>query len=123
MAEWYEVENGGEGIFAQGDVAFVVCDPSEIPADAKLVAAEPDGTLVVAHSETGHHHAFPDGSVVVMYTTANPQICYLRCETTADLLHHRSWDTHAPLEFGGGRVYRVHRQAEQRPDGWAFVAD
>lgn len=122
-AKWYEVEAGGTGIFAQGDVCFVVCDAADVPADARLVPLEFDGHLVVAHSETGHHHAFPDGSHVVMHTTSNPQICYLRCETTAELLHHRAWDTHAPVEFGGGRVYVVHRQMEPRPDGWQIVED
>lgn len=119
MGKWFEDEK----VCAQGDVLFSVVDDAEIPADAKPLKREPDDRLVVAHSETGHHHAFPGGSHVELLATNDPRVCYLRCEQTSTLLHERAWDTHAPTEFGGGLTYKVHRQIEETPEGWQFVAD
>lgn len=121
MKKWYEDKE--QLVAAQGDVLFEVVEPGEVPKDAKPAKREVDGQLVVAHSETGHHHAFPDGAFVEMLTTSDPRVCYLRCAETAELLHHRSWDTHDPMEFGGGLCYRVRRQVEETPEGWQFVAD
>lgn len=117
--KWYDREK----VCAQGDVLFEVVDSTAVPADAKPVGRAADGRLIVAHSETGHHHAFPDGSLVEMLTTSDPRVCYLRCEQTSTLLHERAWDTHAPTEFGGGLTYKVYRQIEETPEGWQFVAD
>jgi hypothetical protein len=82
---------------------------AEIPSDA--VEEERRGPVVVAHSETGHHHAFPKDCDVTYYTTNNPLIAYLRVESESILEHHRSFDTHEAFVFEPG-VYELRRPRE-----------
>lgn len=118
---------------AQGDVLFTrlgqLGAPKEIPADA--VAQSADGPVIVAHSETQHHHAFPKDSGVTLYTTGDPLRCYLRIESQSDidsgavaavLEHLRPFDTHEALGFTPG-CYEVSRQQEYTPEGWRRVED
>lgn len=110
---------------AQGDVLFRRV--KSIPKGANLQKRK--GPLVVAHSETGHHHVIesPD---VKLYTTADPMICYLRLEGVAhaDVVHQRPHDTHETLRLSGtggrgGACFEVRRQREWTPEGWRQVAD
>ena len=102
---------------AQGDTFFRWVE--SIPKEAKVVKKW-DG--VVAHSETGHHHAFKDIGAAKLYRTEDPFICYLRCETEAMLEHLRDFDTHAPILFAPG-CYEVRRQREHTPEGFRMIAD
>jgi hypothetical protein len=114
---------------AQGDVLFrrVEC----IPSDCRPVPTI--GALVVAHSETGHHHVIrsPD---VVLYENSSPWICYLRLEGPfADVEHLRPHDTHETVRLLGASdaptFFEVRRQREHvpvpAPNGaaWRSVAD
>jgi len=92
---------------AQGDVYFRRV--SKLPSEA--VEARFDGPVVVAHSETGHHHAFPKGCDVTYYATKNPLVAYLRVGSESVLEHHRSFDTHAAFVFEPG-VYELRRPRE-----------
>jgi len=105
---------------AQGDCILIPID--EIPTDA--IEQPHQSRLVVAHSETGHHHAI-DADGVVRFAPADPLVCYLRVEGPwADLVHERPWDTHETVRLpGGGRMYAVHRQREETPEGWRAVQD
>lgn len=108
---------------AQGDVLFRRV--KALPKDAKERAR--NGALVVAHSETGHHHVInsPD---VRLFETADPFVCYLRLETPfADVEHMRPFDTHETIRLLGNKktpsFYEVRRQREHTPEGWRMVAD
>ena len=95
----------------QGDVAFTRVD--KLPEG--LVQAEPDqetGHIVVAHSETGHHHAFAaqDG-VALMEDPNDPLVAYLQVNTPSQLQHHRSFDPHQTILFESG-TYRINRHCE-----------
>lgn len=100
----------------QGDVYFDVAD--SIPSDATPVPRKP-GPIVVAHSETGHHHAFPEGAAVEVFATKDPFVCYLRCDAPTMLEHHRDFATHEPIAFPIG-IVKVTRQRERAwtPEGW-----
>ena len=107
----------------QGDVAFMRID--EMPTGVELKRAEPriDGQVIVAHSETGHHHVMKGAE---FFETSDPFVCYLRLEGPSALIsHERSFDTHAPqsLEGGKGAVWKVIRQREMTPEGWKRVED
>lgn len=108
------MKNVGNGR-PQGDV--VIRKVSSIPADATRV--EGSGRVVVAHSETGHHHAIDDDGVV-RFTVQDPLICYLQVDGAfADIVHHRPWDTHETVRLdGGGQCYEIRRQVETTPEGW-----
>ncbi len=104
-----------EKMACQGDVVFRKVD--KLPKDAK-----PTNSLIVALSETHHHHSFPKDSGVTLYTTRDPMICFLQVSQESMLEHHRSFDTHEPIMFKPG-VYEVRRQREFTPEGWRRVED
>lgn len=106
----------------QGDVMFRIV--KTIPNQFARVSA--DGPLVVAHSETGHHHTISDPSVAMFATPSDPLVCYLQLgDGNCDVVHNRSWDTHETLRLLGkpGTIYEVRRQREWTPEGWRRVAD
>src|SRR6185503_17424127 len=110
---------------AQGDVLFRRVD--KLPKGLKEV--DPKAVRkVVAHSETGHHHAI-DELGVKMYQGEDPLTCYLMLESVehCDVVHHRPHDTHETIRlFGGGgvgSVFQVRRQREYTPQGWRRVED
>lgn len=106
----------------QGDVCFKRV--SEMPDSAKREAR--NGALIVAHSETGHHHSIDD-SGVVRYDVGDPLVCYLQLSENVehvDVVHHRSFDTHETMRLlGPGSIWKVIRQREWTPDGWRRVED
>lgn len=110
---------------AQGDVLFRKV--SEIPTNAKEVAVPKDRRLIVAHSETGHHHVIEDfhGQMFQVPDEAGLSVCYLRVEgaTNLGVTHHRPYDTHDALKLMGGGIWEVRRQRENAPEGWRQVRD
>ena len=65
-------------IAAQGDVLFRIID--KLPADV-IETKRDKGPLVVAHSETGHHHSIETQGVrLYEKATRDPLICYLAIE-------------------------------------------
>lgn len=110
-------------IAAQGDVLFrrVECISGDVVEQPR------NGPLIVAHSETGHHHVIesPDARLL---TTLDPLVCYLRLEGPfADVMHQRPFDTHETLRLlgdeSGSTYFEVRRQREHVPDGWRRVED
>ncbi len=111
-----------ENVGAQGDVFFVKVDAAEIPKDAKSLAPE-GGFHIVAHSETGHHHAVRADGTVFWQGPADPFTCFLRVDDVfADVVHRREFDTHETLRLGQG-VWKVRRQREYTPQGFRRVED
>lgn len=107
---------------AQGDVIF-----RRVKAVPKGFAAKPAANrVIVAHSETGHHHAI-DSTGVRIHESSDPLVCYLVLEsvTHADVVHHRSYDTHETIRLSGpiGAIFEIRRQREYTPEGWRLVLD
>jgi len=108
---------------AQGDVLFRRIDA--LPENANRVYR--DGPLVVAHSETGHHHVIrsPDAE---LFSAKNPLISFLRIDGTfVDVEHLRDFDTHETLRLLGNETgptyFEVRRQREHTFDNWQLVND
>lgn len=104
---------------AQGDVMFLRLEsmPEGVTQD------KAKGPLVVAHSETGHHHVLEGGKLVELFRGQDATICYLRIANgPADVVHHRPFDTHETLRLAPG-IWEVRRQREATPEGWRQVAD
>ena len=94
---------------AQGDVLFR-CIRALPPDLIEVGFAQP---LVVAHSETGHHH-HAVGEEVRLFekATRDPLVCYLRIDGDfADIVHERSFHTHETLRLARG-IWEVRRQRE-----------
>jgi hypothetical protein len=105
-------------IGAQGDVLFRRI--AVLPSEAK--PSNEKGRIIVAHSETGHHHAIDD-SGVVRFETGDPLVCYLQLASDCDVVHHRPFDTHATVRLIGPGIFEVRRQREYTPQGWRRVED
>jgi hypothetical protein len=107
-------------IAAQGDVLFrrIWLLPEDV------VEQRRDGRIIVAHSETGHHHAIDDADVRLFERRdRDPMICFLAIDGKfADVVHHRPHDTHEPLRLPRG-LWEVRRQREWRPEGMERVED
>jgi hypothetical protein len=111
---------------AQGDVLF-----RRLPSLPKSAVAKPtNGSIVVAHSETGHHHSIDRADGVQFFTEpSDPLICYLQLDGVAhvDVVHHRAWDPHDTLRLLGTpkkkTVFEIRRQREYSPQGWRRVED
>src|SRR5690349_698830 len=98
-----------EQMGAQGDVLFRRI--GKVPSGFKETTRK-CARLVVAHSETGHHHAIDDLGVK-LFEGDDPLRCYLMLENVdhADVVHHRPFDTHETMRLLGspGAVFEVIR--------------
>jgi hypothetical protein len=110
----------------QGDVMFRRVD--SLPSGLRRVEPAPEG-LIVAHSETGHHHLV-DPTQAALFAGDDPMVCYLQVSDYCDVNHARPWDTHETLRLIGGggstekaAVWKVVRQREWAPEGWRRVED
>jgi gentisate 1,2-dioxygenase len=105
----------------QGDVAFTRVDDLE---EKEFTTLKPEqGQLVVAHSETGHHHAFLENDdVEVLEDPDNEFVAWLRVTADSALKHYRAYDNHETIKFTPG-IYRINRQREYTPEGFRRVAD
>lgn len=104
---------------AQGDLLITKVD--EIPCEYEP-AKDESGKHVLAHSETGHNHVV-DSACVDMYTAANDDFtAYIDVKKPCDVIHLRSFDTHAPISLLDGK-YRITRQREYTPEGYRRASD
>lgn len=108
-----------KGAAAQGDCFIIPVE--EIPSNAVEAKAE-NSKLIVAHSETGHHHALSAEGATLYSVPGNPMVSYLSVAAESDLEHERSFDTHETLRLPRGN-YQILRQREGAPEGWRQVAD
>ena len=92
-----------------------------IPTNAMAQVGE-DGHLILAHSETGHHHIVLERSAQMFIDQTNAFIAYLNVAEPCVLEHLRSFDTHEPYALEPG-FYEVRRQREYTPEGWRRAAD
>lgn len=110
---------------AQGDVLFRRVPA--LPTTAKPVERRKGAPIVVAHSETGHHHVVRDPAAR-FFTTDDPFVCFLSLECpSVDVEHLRPHDTHETVrllgEPSGPSHFEVRRQREHTPEGWRMVQD
>jgi hypothetical protein len=108
-------------IAAQGDVLFrrIAHFPAGV-AERKRRGE----SLVVAHSETGHHHAIDDPEVRFFQRLGHDgMVSFLSVDGEfADVVHHRPHDTHETLRLPRGN-WEVRRQREWTSHGPWQVED
>ena len=104
----------------QGDIIVRIVD--ELPAGLREVAPE-DGKLIVAHSETGHHHAVEARLAKLLRGDDSPWTCYLHVTAEyADLVNLRAQNPHETMRLPQGYV-RIDRKTEYTPAGLRAVQD
>lgn len=110
---------------AQGDCIFRRV--ASVPENAKELKVS--GSIVVAHSETGHHHAVDAMHARYFEVPGSSLVAYLQMGDTVagglDVVHHRPFDTHETLRLLGKKddVWEIRRQREWTPEGWRRVED
>ena len=121
--------------FAQGELRIWLKEfaPKELLPNAenlKEINAE-NGMLIVAHSETGHHHSIevidrPDKNynktAQRLIDDTNDLIAELRIYEESKLVHHRANDTHKAYLLPVGE-YICRIDTEYTPDGYRKVMD
>lgn len=108
-------------IAAQGDL--LIRRIETLPEGMNRVDNPADGKLIVAHSETGHHHYLNVKDSVEYYMNpSDPNICFLRTEVPLNLIHARPTHTHETIQIPPG-VFEFRRQQEYTPQGWRQVQD
>lgn len=99
---------------------------TEVPKDAVEVPRERDGKLLLAHSESGHHHYIHDRNATLFRDKNDPNICYLRVDGAPVLLEQNKPRTdsqrHPDHNIPSGLFY-VPTQQEWTPEGWRRVQD
>jgi len=113
-------------IAAQGDVTFVRIN--QLP-DGLVPVEAADGSYIVAHSETGHHHVVPEQDTQCFMAPDNndrqgPPLLYLVCENGLRVDHMRSNDTHESLISDKGMFVVVpQRESDGTLEGWRRALD
>lgn len=112
---------------AQGDVMFRRV--AKLPPGVREIKRS--GPIVVAHSETGHHHVI-DAPHVRHYESDNPLIGYVvdipGTRAPVDVEHRRTWDTHETIrllndEPSAPAVWQIIREREWIPESWQRAQD
>lgn len=109
-------------VCAQGDILIMKIDA--LPANA-VKTENPEsvgGSVIITHSETGHHHVMERAKVEVFTLPDSIMDLLLVVKEETSLEHLRGHDTHEPILFTPG-TYHVRRQREHTPEGYRRVAD
>jgi hypothetical protein len=107
---------------AQGDVLLIKID--HLPEGLQEVPPEFDGTRIIAHSETMHHHIVEAEKTTLYRLPESIYECFLVVKEQTELRHLRSFHTHESILLQPG-IFRVRRQRERAytPEGWRRVQD
>ncbi len=111
----------------QGEVLFIpVEDFNDDDANYKAVPLE-NGSLIVAHSETGHHHVIEkpktsQAQLLISNTNALMGRLVVDGKDGANVKHLRSFDTHNTVKLPKGK-YLVRYAREHSPEGIRRVLD
>lgn len=106
---------------AQGDLLMLRVN--SLPKIVTRIEPE-NGSFIIAHSETGHHHIIEAKDGVSLFKTNDFMEKYLHVIDNVEvtLEHLRSFDTHESWLLKGG-TYRILRSRELREEGWGMVTD
>jgi hypothetical protein len=102
---------------AQGEINSTRID--KLPKD--VVEVKPvNGSFIIGHSETGHHHTL-EASGCKVFEAKNPpsgmKVLYAVLEQAKSLTHDRSFDTHESLNHEPGIYeFRIGREHDHYAD-------
>lgn len=109
----------------QGECLFIKVEQFN-DNDSDYEAVKPEGKqLIVAHSETGHHHVIDiarSKQADLLINKTNTLIGRLVLGEDAEVKHLRSFDTHETLKLSAGK-YVLRYRREYTPEGLRRVAD
>jgi hypothetical protein len=104
---------------AQGELSVIPVTADKIPgvsrtSPADKVLRDKDGSFIVGHSETGHHHVLDANAVDIMFADVKDNIesFFVRVRETTQLTHRRPTNTHAPVDLEAGQYYEIRGARE-----------
>ena len=105
----------------QGDLLIQRIDalPKHCMDDESTVSSD---HIVLAHSETGHHHVVDSRSTKLFIDRENPFVMFLHVEKKTELNHLRNFDRHESLLLDEG-FYQVRKQREYVSEGFRLAQD
>ena len=107
----------------QGEVLFIQVDEFPLDKEEYQSATPENGMLVVAHSETGHHHVIDRPKQAdLLIGKVNKFIGRLIAKEDCEVKHLRSFDTHKTLNLPKGK-YILRYRKEYTPEGLRRVMD
>jgi hypothetical protein len=115
--EKQEAAHRVEQMGAQGDLLIMRID--RLPDGLKEEKC--GDRIVVAHSESGHHHIL-ETHEARLFRGADPFTCYLQLAGESQVVHNRTFDTHGTLSMGPG-IWAFKNQREYQPEGWRRACD
>lgn len=109
----------------QGECLFIQVDEFDDSADNYQTMQPEQGHLIVAHSESGHHHVIDISrskqADLIIHKTNN-LIGRLVLGEDVEVEHLRSFDTHKTLKLPAGK-YVLRYRREYTPEGLRRVQD
>jgi len=109
----------------QGECLFIKVDQFN-DNDADYEVVKPEGQrLIVAHSESGHHHVIDisrSKQADLLINKTNNLMGRLVLGDDAEVEHLRSFDTHETIKLPPGK-YVLRYRREYTPEGLRRVAD
>lgn len=109
----------------QGECLFIKVDQFEDDSTDYQKAKPVKGQLIVAHSETGHHHVIDvkrSKQADLLIHKTNNLIGRLVLGEDCEVKHLRSFDTHETLKLPKGK-YVLRYRREYTPEGLRRVQD
>jgi hypothetical protein len=104
----------------QGDVTLIPI--LAVPGGCASAAPE-NGTHILAHSETGHHHVVMERPDIKQFFGPDQFTDFLEVfDSPAELIHLRATHTHETQTITPG-AWLVKRQAAYTPQGWERARD
>lgn len=99
---------------AQGEITILRIEV--MPSHVRPLEPE-NGKYIIGHSETGHHHVMTLDRKTAFESVDAPagmRVLYAVLESSADLVHERSHDTHETIRFEPG-IYEFRLGREYDP--------
>jgi hypothetical protein len=109
----------------QGECLFIQVSEFEDSDKNYRIVKPSKGQLIVAHSETGHHHVIDvkrSKQAQLLIDSTNNLIGRLVLGEDCEVKHLRSFDTHETLKLPKGK-YVLRYRREYTPEGLRRVRD
>jgi hypothetical protein len=102
---------------AQGELSIIPL--VSIPKNKKVELAQfdNDGSLIVGHSETGHHHVLDSNKVELIASEVREGIerFFIFVKESTQLMHRRPIHQHAPIDLEANQYYEIRGGREFDP--------
>lgn len=105
--------------YRQGELVIQRVDDAT-PCGAEVPAEE--GMVILAHSETGHHHFIREKDAR-LFETGEVGVRICKVGAGGAVVEHARPGGHRPERLQPGGTYEISRKRQWTPEGWETVRD